>query len=195
MSEGNSKNQYTPRSAIAPSQLDWVLDKLADTDSADLIGKKISIQSVDNSKHKQSKQKFKDIAWYIILVKKWVIFLASLEILVYVLAIARSIHSLMMTVVDPLLLLVDFAVFGFLMWKVKRKERETLWQGVVACFFAGFGFGLITSIFRIFWIRELWTVFNLITEPVFMGIMASAAGLITGIFIKRKGPKNKVFIN
>ncbi|MFH1890906.1 MAG: hypothetical protein ABIJ91_05090 [Candidatus Kuenenbacteria bacterium] len=168
------------------SQLDRVLDKLDDVNKEDTAEKKVFMQKDELSKKKIKKPKFKDIGWYINAVKKWVIFLAGLEILVYILSLINSLNSLMMDIIDPLLLLFDFVIFGIITWRVKRKAKETLWQGIVTCFFAGFGIGLIMSIFKIFWIREFWAIFYIITEPVFMGLVAGAVGLIAGVFIKRK---------
>ncbi len=184
MEEKDTKKVYSTESV--QSQLDRVLDKLDNVEEKKSAEDKVFAKSADDIAKKPKKSNFQDIGWYVELVKKWVIFLAALEILVYILALIKSINLLMMEVVDPLLLIVDFFVFGYLMWRVKRKEKETMWQGAITCFFAGFGLGLIMSIFKVFWVREFWTIFNLITEPVFMGLVAGGVGLIIGLFIKRK---------
>lgn len=129
---------------------------------------------------------FKDLAWYWRLVKNWVFFLAALEILVYIISLFHGLKAIMLELVDPLLVVVDFVVFGFLTVKVKRQFKESWWQAFVANFLAGFAFGLIIAVFKAFWIREFWTIFNLITEPVFMGFIAVAVTLVVGIFVKRK---------
>ena len=66
------------------------------------------------------------------------------------------------------------------------KRKEGLVQGLVTVFLAGFGLGLVMAVFEVIWIREFWTIFNLIVGPVYMGILAIVVGLVVGVFVGRK---------
>ena len=125
------------------------------------------------------------------LIRTPVFILAGLEISLYFLSLIPGLKFVMIEVFDPILFLVNFIFFGWLMVLVLKKKGENLWQGTVTLFLAGFALGLIMSIFKIFWIREYWTFYNLIVEPVFMGMIAVIVGLIVSLFIK----KNKKIIN
>jgi hypothetical protein len=149
--------------------------------------KKIFVQRDEFLSKEVKKRLFKDLDWYWKIIKKPVKILAGLEILLYILAIVPALRLLMLGVFDPILLLVDFVFFAWLVWQVRIKKQENLWQAVVTVFLAGFALGLVVSIFKAIWIREYWTIFNLITEPVFMGLLAVAVGLIVSLVIK---PKN-----
>ena len=140
---------------------------------------------------KKKNRYFKDLVWYWMLIRTPVFILAGLEISLYFLSLIPGLKFVMIEVFDPILFLVNFIFFGWLMVLVLKKKGENLWQGTVTLFLAGFALGLIMSIFKIFWIREYWTFYNLIVEPVFMGMIAVIVGLIVSLFIK----KNKKIIN
>jgi hypothetical protein len=182
MTDNNSNHQN-----IGKSSLDQALEKLNFSASPDSHAER----EVFASDHRQLRlpikaSLFKDLAWYWRIIRNWVFFLSGLEILVYFLALFERLAVIMLELVDPLLIIVDFVVFGYLTVKIKRQLQESWWQALVTDFLAGFGLGLIMAVFKAFWIREFWTIFNLITEPVFMGLIAVTVALIVGIFVKRK---------
>ena len=88
------------------------------------------------------------------------------------------------------MLLVDFVFFGWIAWQVRVRKGETFWQALVTVFLAGFWLGVVMSIFKALWIREYWTIFNLISEPVFMGLVAVVIGLVVSLAAGRKRIKN-----
>jgi len=126
------------------------------------------------------------LEWYWDIIHKPVLVLAGLEIVLYILALAPNLKILMMEVFDPLMLLVDLVFFGWLFASVIKKKKENCWQGLVTVFLAGFALGFILSIFKAFWIREYWTLFNVIIQPVYLGLLAAAVGLVVSLFVKRK---------
>ena len=192
MEEKSNSIKYNDRSA--QSQLDRVLEKLEDAPEEKekrKIESRIYAQSHSDLNGQAKKEKtrrplFKDLGWYLLRVKKWVILLTIANILVYVLQIFDALYQLMVNVAEPLLLIVDFIVFGMIAVKVKRKDKEGLWQAIVTPFIAGFFLGLAVSIFKVFWYRQFWTINNLIIEPMFMGLLAATIGLVVGLFVKRK---------
>lgn len=182
--------KYNPKNSNSvQNQLDQVLDKLENVDQDQKIEQQVFASKPEelNTKPKLPKPKvFKDLAWYWEIIKKPIFVLAGLEIITYILSIIPDWKELMLEIINPLLLIPYFVIFALVMIQVKRKYKETLWQGIVTAYLAGFGMGFIVAIFKAFWIREFWTIFNLITEPVFMGLVAAIIGLIIGLFIKRK---------
>ena len=163
------------------------LDKEIDETDKTVVEKKVFIQK-DEFRPKKIEQykKFKDLEWYWKLIKKPVLILFGLQAIIYVLSFFSVLKLLMVGFFDPLLLLVDFVFFGWLVAEVKLKYKENLWQTVVTVFLAGFTLGILVSILKFFWFREYWTIFNLIAEPVFMGIIAVVVGLVAWVFIRRK---------
>ena len=160
-------------------QLDDVLDKLE-------VEKQVFFQGDEFKKDRAKKIVFKDLGWYWAMIRKPVLILAGLEIALYLLALVPNLKILMMEVFDPLILLVDFVFFGWLFSSVVRRKEETFWQGLITVFLAGFALGFILSIFKAFWIREYWTLFNVIAQPVYLGLLAVAIGLVVSLFVKRK---------
>ena len=114
---------------------------------------KLFIKS-ETKKKSKDKFKFKDIKWYVVMIRKPVLVLASIEILLYFFALVPNLKLLMLDVFNPLLLLVDFILFGWLFSQIVRHGKESYLQGLVTVFVAGFSLGLITSIFKAFWIRD-----------------------------------------
>jgi len=170
------------------TRLDQVLDKLENS-PADLSEpeKKVFAQSKNHvNTNLKSKKIFKDLGWYWRIIKKPVLILSVLKILVYILSSFSALKQMMIDIIDPILLLVDFVFFAHITALVKHKYKQSQWQAIVTVFLAGFGFGFISSLFKLFWIREFWTIFNLITEPVFMGLVAAVIAVIAGLFIKRR---------
>jgi len=186
------KNDKEFEKKSTDGQLDKVLDNLnKDVEVDDKrnkdIQKDIFIQQDEfKSVRKKLGGKFKDLEWYWRVIKKSVLILFSLQIVIYILSLFSSLKLLMIGVFDPLLLIVDFIFWRWLVAEIKLKYKENLWQSSITMFLAGFSLGVLVSIFKFFWFREYWTIFNLIAEPVFMGIVAIFVGLISWLFIKRK---------
>ena len=191
MNDKKYKNNKEFEKNSANSQLDEVLDNLnedievKDKKNKD-IQKDVFIQQDEfKSIRKKLDSKFKDLEWYWRLIKKSVLILFSLQVVVYILSLFSGLKLLMMGVFDPLLLIVDFIFWGWLVAEIKLKYKENLWQVSVTMFLAGFSLGVLVSIFKFFWFREYWTIFNLIAEPVFMGIIAVFVGLVSWLFIRK----------
>ena len=179
MADFNEQKVDNSELKSSAQQLDHVLDKIE-------AEKQIFFQEDELKKNRAKKIVFKDLGWYWEMIRKPVLILAGLEIALYLLALAPNLKILMMEVFDPLMLLVDLVFFGWLFASVIKKKKETAWQGLVAVFLAGFALGFILSIFKTFWIREYWTLFNVIAQPVYLGLLAVVIGLVVSLFVKRK---------
>ena len=126
------------------------------------------------------------LVWSWQTVKKVVALLFVLQVVVYILALWPSIKQFMLTIVDPLLLVVDFFYVGWILVKLKLVYHRNLWQSELALFMLGGTLGVLVSWFKLIWIRQPWTVVNLIIEPFFMGGLAVAAGLVLWWLIRLK---------
>lgn len=183
--ENDKINNISQKSS--DEQLDKVLGSIGTVpENKKEVEKKVFLQFEDVQKNKQKKILFKDLGWYWEIIKKPVLALAGLEFFLYILALVPSLKLLMIGVFDPILLLVDFVFFGWLFAQVIKKKKESMWQGLVTVFLAGFALGLLLSIFKAFWIREYWTLFNVMVEPVYRGVLAVAVGLAVSLVVKGK---------
>ena len=185
------KNYSQIETNSTQTELDKVLDKIGnETKQVEKgIEDKVLNSQIKDKQDKAESQAtnlFRDLGWYLKIIKKPVLILAALEIGVYGLSLFAGLKNLMLDFFDPLLLIVDLVVFGWIFARVKKKDRSMWWPAAVSVFLAGFSLGLIVSIFKFFWFREYWTVFNLIIEPVFTGLIAGAVGLIVNIFMRRE---------
>lgn len=129
---------------------------------------------------------FKDLKWYLTIIKKPVLILAGLEIITYILTLIPWLALVMKEIMSPLIVLIDLFVFGWLIFEVRVGKDEEARQALTTVFLAGFGLGLLMAIFKMIWFREFWAIFNLFIEPVYMGIVAFGVGLIAVLFIKKK---------
>lgn len=75
--------------------------------------------------------------------------------------------------------------FVLMTWLIIRQapRQEDSWKGLAGrlfanAFFAGMISGFLVAVFKLFWYYELWTVFNLITEPLITGFIGL---IITGV--------------
>jgi hypothetical protein len=145
-------------------------------------------ESIDSKKKIEPKTKwhFKDVAWYFEVFKKEAAIMFGLEAATYILAIFEGLNFILKEIIGPLLMIVYLGIFIFIVWKVKRKRNESTHDALAAVFMAGFVFGLLMAIFKLFWIFEYWTILNFIIEPAYMGLLAVAVGLIANLVIRRK---------
>lgn len=65
------------------------------------------------------------------------------------------------------------------------RRRVSLASAAVAGATAGLFMGLLTAIVEVAWYRQLWTVFNLIAEPLASGLIGLVAGWLAGIVVIR----------
>jgi len=83
-------------------------------------------------------------------------------------------------------LIIEVIAFIYFGWRAKRilgkgyKERARI--GLIG----GLILGFILAIFELIWYHKLWTVFNLITEPVMTGIIGFLMSGLIGEMRRRK---------
>ncbi len=118
-------------------------------------------------------------------VRRSVIVLFILQALAYVLMGVPVWRLAVERVIDPLLLLVDLSVFGWVASEAKLKYNQRATAAILVSFRVGLFLGLLVALFKFFWIREYWTVLNLVIEPVYTGLLAVVVGSIAFILTKK----------
>ncbi|MBU4481925.1 hypothetical protein KKC16_00515 [Patescibacteria group bacterium] len=119
-------------------------------------------------------------------VQRVVIYLVSVEILIYLFSLINILNSFLLNIILPLVLILDIIVFAWLTFFVKRKYEKNYWIAVRTCVLAGLIVGLLRGFFKFFWINEPWTIVNIFVEPLVTILFALATSLVTGIFFKKK---------
>ena len=149
------------------------------------IERRVFLQQNDLKPVKNKKlSEFIDWTWS--LIRRPVLILFVLQVVVYILAKMSFVQSLAQRVIDPLLLLVNLAVFGWLASESKLKYNKKLGVSILVAFNGGVCLGILVALFKFVWIREYWTIFNLVIEPVYTGLLAAGAGWVAYIFTKKK---------
>ncbi len=152
-----------------------------------LLEKKIFFTQADlPSELKNKKSFFEKIVWSWKRVRKAVLFLFSLQIIVYLLTLKFSLRYLALNILDPLLLVLDFFCVGWILVKLKLVGHRNLWQSEFTILIFGVSLGILTSWFKLLWVRQTWTIPNLIIEPLFMGCLTVLVALIIWPLIKLK---------
>jgi len=124
--------------------------------------------------------------WYVNVVKRPVVYLAGIEFLIYFFSLILIIKPFLLNIVLPLVFVLDIIVFGWLTARVLRKHRQGFWAGVKAVVLAGILVGMARAVFKVIWINEVWTMFNVLTEPIVTGGIAGIVGLVVGFIARKK---------
>ena len=180
MKEEKKNNNSAGFLSSQTARRDWH----AEVNSSD-VEKRVFLQQNDlNKKANKRLFDFIDGSWNVI--RRPVLMLFILQVAVYTLIRFPLFRPMVQRVIDPLLLLVNLAVFGWLASESKLKYNKKLGPAILVAFSAGIFLGLLVAVFKFLWIREYWTIFNLVIEPVYTGLLAAGAGWIAYIFIKKR---------
>ena len=154
------------------------------------------IEKQRNKEIKEEKKRAKELTgqmqpklgfgWYVNVVKRPVVYLAGIEFLIYFFSLILIIKPFLLNIVLPLVFVLDIIVFGWLMARVLRKHRQGFWTGVKAVVLAGILVGMARAVFKVIWINEAWTMFNVLTEPIVTGGIAGIVGLVVGFIARKK---------
>ena len=138
-----------------------------------------------------------NLEWYFGVIGKPVLYLATLNIAFHFINGLPNLNVAYEAIFIPIIFITEIITYGWLGWKVALKASwktiltsmkiasAALAGGLTALFL-----GVIMSLFKIFWFREIWTFLNIVTEPTIRLleglIVAGIAGLITTALIKYK---------
>ncbi|MDD3284336.1 MAG: hypothetical protein PHZ07_01955 [Patescibacteria group bacterium] len=84
---------------------------------------------------------------------------------------------------------MPFEIFVFLLLSVyiSRKIKQTPVVSGLACAFVGFESGVIIALMQLFFYRDMWNIFNLSLEGIFLAVNGAVVGFILGaIFFEVK---------
>ncbi|HPI67338.1 MAG TPA: hypothetical protein PKZ16_02240 [bacterium] len=121
--------------------------------------------------------------WYVSIIRRPVIYLAGLEFLLYFFSLIPGWRTLFLGVFLPYLVLLDVVVFVWMSLRLRLVHFENRSTTVKCLILAGLLVGLARSFFKVIWIGELWTVFNLISESLIDGLVAGGSALIISLLI------------
>ncbi|MCD4705056.1 hypothetical protein K8R66_03190 [bacterium] len=75
---------------------------------------------------------------------------------------------------------IEILVFIILSYFVINKKHKSPKITGISVAFVGFEAGILIAIFKFFWHRELWNVFNFSVEAIFLTLIALVTGVIAG---------------
>lgn len=84
---------------------------------------------------------------------------------------------------------MPFEIFVFLLLSIyiSGKKKQLPRISGLACAFAGFEAGVIIAIMQLFFYRDMWNIFNLSLEGIFLGVNGAVVGLVvSAIFFEVK---------
>lgn len=168
-------------------------DRKSNEEQKKIKEEKDRLKVLERVRKKQAKEEQKELVkqrWpqlnfgdYINTIKKPVLYLVGLEFLIYFLSLINLFKSFLLDIILPLIIFVDIGVFIWLSIKISKEYNVRLIT-IKACLLTGILVGLFRAIFKVIWINELWTVFNLIIEPILFGAIAGVVGLVVSLLVK-----------
>lgn len=123
-----------------------------------------------------------DLGWYVQQIRMPVLSGSALAAGLTVLTFALS--GVWADSADALSFMVKLAVWTFIGWKCVRRSGSKAGVAAMAAGLAGIAIGMSLSLLRLLVVREVWTLFNLIVEPVVSGIFGYLVGGATALASK-----------
>ncbi len=124
-------------------------------------------------------------AWYLNLIKKPVLYLVTMELLIYFLSAIPLIKAFILNTLLDYLLIIDVFVFIWLTFTLKRHLSATSLVAIKAVMMTGLLVGFFRALFKIFWFSENWTLINILVEPLIWGFYALITATIFSLIIKK----------
>lgn len=84
------------------------------------------------------------------------------------------------TVLGAFRIPVEVLIFLILSLYIVRGKKQIPKISGIICSISGFFSGVFISFFKVFYFRELWTIFNTITESLFLLLLGLVLGLVFG---------------
>lgn len=134
---------------------------------------------------KQFRSQFK-FGWYINNLKRPLLYLFGIEILIYFFSAIPAAQSYLLEVILPLVVILDIIVFVWLAVKVAKQAQRDAVLILRTVVWLGIAVGVCRAIFKVVWINQLWTLVDVVVEPVVMGALALVVSIICMLFLKKK---------
>jgi len=116
------------------------------------------------------------------IIRRPVVYLVGIEMLIYFFSSLDLLKNFMLDVFLPFILILDIIVFIYIFVRVVKEERRTKGVALKALILAGVLVGLFRGIFKIIWVNEMWTILNVVFEPIIGALTALIIGAILSIF-------------
>ena len=72
----------------------------------------------------------------------------------------------------------EILVFLFVTYIIIRREKQLPRIAGITCVIIGFSAGVIIAVIKLFWYREMWNIFYLSAESIFLGLTGLVVGLL-----------------
>lgn len=128
--------------------------------------------------------------WYVAIVKRPVVYLCAIEFMAYFGALLPFVKNFFTNVILSYIIILDLIVFIWLAVRIKKHYAESYGTAIKAVMLAGLLTGFFRAVFKVIWINESWTIFNVIFEPLIWAGYGMVIGLIVGGIIKRQTIQN-----
>ncbi len=101
--------------------------------------------------------------------------------IIYFLSLKESLSGFFVWDVYYYSWVVELIALIYFAWQVSKLRMSS--SGKIG-FLAGFILGLIVAIFRLIWYHKLWTIFNLVTEPIIIALIGWLSSAMAGLIKK-----------
>jgi len=124
--------------------------------------------------------------WYIMVIKRPVIYLCAVEFFSYFCTLIPATKNFFNNIVLSYLIILDLIVFIWLTIRVKKHYEENYGTIVKAVILAGLLTGFFRAVFKVIWIGNAWTIFNIIFEPLIWAGYGLVISAIVGAIVKKQ---------
>ena len=124
--------------------------------------------------------------WYVMVIKRPIIYLCAVEFLAYFGALFSPVKNFFTNVILSYIIILDLIVFVWLVARIKKHYGESYGTAIKAITLTGLLTGFFRAGFKVIWVNDLWTIFNVIFEPLIWAGYGLIIGLIVGAIIKKQ---------
>jgi len=104
--------------------------------------------------------------WYVMVIKRPIIYLCAVEFLAYFGALFSPVKNFFTNVILSYIIILDLIVFVWLVARIKKHYGESYGTAIKAITLTGLLTGFFRAGFKVIWVNDLWTIFNVIFEPL-----------------------------
>ena len=124
--------------------------------------------------------------WYVMVIKRPIIYLCAVEFLAYFGALFSPVKNFFTNVILSYIIILDLIVFVWLVARIKKHYGESYGTAIKAITLTGLLTGFFRAGFKVIWVNDLWTIFNVIFEPLIWAGYGLVIGIIVGAIIKKQ---------